>query len=272
MRKMSALRNCYFVRNHRLTRHVLFYLSIGLLLLFTPYTTCQAEVLYQNVETGYEVRIEDDASLLSYDEISALADTMKPVTEYGNVAFKSVASNASDTSTFAQSFYKSNFGTDSGTVFVIDMDNRNIWIFSDGTVYRTITKSYANTITDNVYRYASDARYFDCANEAFQQIYTLLEGGRVMQPMKYISNALLAVIIALLLNFAWICYFSRLKSPTSKEVLRSLESHFTHGEPTAVFTHETKIYDPVSDSSSSSGSSSSSSGSSSSGGGGGHSF
>lgn len=254
--------------------HIFALFVLCLSLFFTQKITCQAETLYQNAETGYRVLIEDDAALLSHEEIAALAETMEPITEYGNVAFKSVSSNSMDTASFAKTFYKNNFGTDSGTVFVIDMDNRNIWIFSDGAVYRTISKSYANTITDNVYRYASDARYFDCVNEAFAQINTLLEGGRVMQPMKYISNALLAVIIALLLNFAWICYFSRLKSPTSKEVLRSLESHFTHGEPTAVFTHETKIYDPVSDSSSSgsSGGGGGGGGSSSSGGGGGHSF
>lgn len=42
-----------------------------------------------------------------------------------------------------------------GTVFAIDMDNRNIWIHSDGAVYQVVTKGYADTVTDNVYRYAS---------------------------------------------------------------------------------------------------------------------
>lgn len=269
MRKNLLQLNFKAVKLCWITASLLFCLS----LFWMQEITCRAETFYENAETGYQVVIEDDAALLSREEITALAETMKPITEYGNVAFKSVSDNSLDTSSFAKYFYKNYFGTDSGTVFVIDMDNRNIWIFSDGTVYRTITKSYANTITDNVYRYASDARYFDCANDAFGQIHTLLEGGKVMQPMKYISNALLAVIIALLLNFAWICYFSRLKSPTSKEIMRSLESHFTHGDPTAVFTHETKVYDPVSDSSSSGSSGGGGGGgSSSSGGGGGHSF
>lgn len=271
MRRKFIVWNGYSISFYQIFTFVLLCLS----LFFTQEITCQAETLYRNAETGYRVLIEDDAALLSHEEITSLAETMEPITEYGNVAFKSISSNSMDTASFAKNFYKNNFGTDSGTIFVIDMDNRNIWIFSDGAVYRTITKSYANTVTDNVYRYASDARYFDCASEAFRQINTLLAGGRVMQPMKYISNALLAVIIALLLNFAWICYFSKLKTPTSREILRSLESHFTHGEPTAVFTHETKIYDPVSDSSrssSSGGGGGGGGGRSSSGGGGGHSF
>ncbi len=237
--------------------------------------SCRAEVLYQNPETNFQVLIEDDAELLSHSEITALTETMKPITEYGNVAFKSVSCNSMDTDDFARSFYKGKFGKSSGTVFVIDMDNRNIWIFSDGKVYRTITKSYANTITDNVYRKASAAQYFACANEAFTQINTLLEGSHIMQPMKYISNALLAVILALLINFTYICFFSRLKQPTSKEIFKALDSHFEYSTPTATLTHQTRTYSPQSSDSggsSSRGGSSGGGGGSSSGGGGGHSF
>lgn len=84
---------------------------------------------------------------------------------------------------------------------MIDMDNRNIWIHSNGAIYRTITKSYADTITDNVYTYASAQDYYGCASEAYTQMATLLAGRRIAQPMKYISNALLALIIALLINY-----------------------------------------------------------------------
>ena len=252
----------------------LFAIAACFIMFLSQELSCQAEVLYQNPETDYEVFIEDDAELLTDEEIAALAETKKPITENGNVGFKSVSYNNQDTNTFAKQFYREIFGKKSGILFVIDMDNRNVYIFSDGAVYRTITRSYANTITDNVYRYASSEQYFDCANEAFIQANTLLEGGRVMQPMKYISNALLAVIIALLLNFAWVCYFSKLKNPSTKDIMRSLDSHFEHTTPTAVMTHETKTYDPQDSGSSSGGSSGGGGGggSSSSGGGGGHSF
>ena len=56
-----------------------------------------------------------------------------------------------------QSLYREKYGSESGTIFVIDMDNRNIWIHSNGAINRTINKAYAETITDNVYTYASDA-------------------------------------------------------------------------------------------------------------------
>ena len=164
------------------------------------------------------------------------------------------------------------FGTDSGTLFVIDMDQRNIWIHSDGAVYEVITTAYANTITDNVYRYASKGDYYGCASEAFRQIHELLRGRRIAQPMKYISNALLALILALLVNYGLVIGFTRLRKPKKEEILASIHRRFDYRNLHAVYTHQTKIYDPVSGGSSGGGSSSGGGGGSSSGGGGGHSF
>lgn len=245
-------------------------------MLFTTDFHCHAQTFYTNPDTNYRTVIEDDAGLLSDEEITRLAAVMEGITEYGNVAFKTISSNSTGTKSYAESFYKEKFGTASGTLFLIDMDNRQIWIQSDGAVYKVITKSYANTITDNVYREASKGDYFACANEAFTQIQTLLRGRHIMQPMKYISNALLAMILALLINFCYICIFSRLKKPKEEEIMKKIHKQFHATPPTATYTHQTKTYSPVSSGSDSGGSSSSSGsgggGGSSSGGGGGHSF
>lgn len=221
--------------------------------------------------SGYRVVIEDDADLLTDAEEASLAEVMEGVTTYGNVAFKSITSNNTTSEAYAKSYYKNKFGTSSGTVFLIDMDNRNLWIFSDGAVYRVITKGYAETITDNVYRKASAEDYYDCAAEAFRQMNTLLEGDRIAQPMKYVSNAFLAVIAALLINFGVVTFFTGIRRTTDKELMSKAEKRFAITKPVPTFLHETKVYDPVSDSSGSSGSSGGGGGSSS-GGGGGHSF
>lgn len=238
--------------------------------------TPSRQPVYTNPDTGYSVVVEDDAGLLTEEERSELAEAMQRVTAYGNAAFKTVTENGSTTESFARSYYRELFGTESGTLFLIDMDNRNIWIFSDGAIYKTVTSSYADTVTDNVYRYASSGDYYTCGAKAFEQIYDLLEGNRIAQPMKYISNALLAVILSLLINFGLVRYFSKLKNPGEGEILKSIEKKFTYTEPVATYTHTSKRYDPVSSSSggSSGGGSSgrSSGGGSSSGGGGGHSF
>ncbi|MBD5489390.1 MAG: TPM domain-containing protein [Lachnospiraceae bacterium] len=231
--------------------------------------------VYVNAETSYRAIIEDDAQLLNDEEEQELATLMQEITSYGNVAFKTIDYNDRGTESYARKYYRERFGTASGTLFLIDMDNRNIWIHSDGAVYKVITESYADTITDNVYRYASDGDYYDCAAHTYDQILTLLKGQKIAQPMKYISNGLLAVILALLLNYGLVSFFARIKKPGRREILRSGRNHFNYTQPKAFFVRESRTYNPVSsDSSGSSGSSSGGGGSSSgsSGGGGGHSF
>ena len=231
--------------------------------------------VYTNSETGYSVIIEDDASLLSNDEKKQLAETMKDITPYGDVAFKSIDYNPYSTETYIERYYNSIFGTGSGTVFLIDMDNRNIWIYSDGSIYSTITTAYANVITDNVYTYASDKDYFTCANKAFIQEAALLHGRRISQPMKYISNALLAIVIAILINYFIVRQTSRVRKASDNEIVNGVFANNAFNNVSVNFIRQTRTYSPRS--SSSSGSSGGHSGGGGgggghSGGGGGHSF
>ena len=231
--------------------------------------------VYTNSETGYSVIIEDDASLLSNDEKIQLAETMKDITPYGDVAFKSIDYNPYSTETYIERYYNSIFGTGSGTVFLIDMDNRNIWIYSDGSIYSTITTAYANVITDNVYTYASDKDYFTCANKAFIQEAALLQGRRISQPMKYISNSLLAIAIAILINYFIVRQTSRVRKASDNEIVNGVFANNAFNNVSVNFIRQTRTYSPRS--SSSSGSSGGHSGGGGgggghSGGGGGHSF
>ncbi len=230
----------------------------------------------RNPDTGFRVLVEDDAELLTEEERRELAASMEKITAYGNAAFKSVSENGLSAERYARNYYMDRFGTESGTLFLIDMDNRKIWIHSDGAVYKVITEANANTVADNVYRLASSEAYHECAEEAFREIYALLEGEKIARPMKYISNALLAMILALLLNFGLVVCFTRLRKPGEAAILNSIHRKFSHTTPNVVHTHQTKVYDPVSSGGGSSGGSGGgsggSSGGSSSGGGGGHSF
>ena len=217
-------------------------------------------------DSGYGIYIEDDADLLSDSEEAALYYHMEPITAYGNVAFKSISANSSSTASYAKNYYYSMFGSDSGTVFLIDMDNREIYIYSNGAIYKRITKSYANTITDNVYTYASKGDYLTCASKAFDQIATLLDGGRIAQPMKYITNALIAIILAFIINFIIIKVYSRRTKTKNKDILLNIFSKCEIDNANEVFTHHTKVYGPPSSSGGSRGG-----GGGGSGGGGGHS-
>lgn len=247
-------------------------------LLLNGSINCKAETkTYTNKSTGYQVIVEDDANLLTDEEETTLGKEMAPITTYGSVAFKSIDYNPYySTEDYIRSYYRDTFGSTSATVFLIDMDNRNIWIHSNGTIYETITKSYANTITDNVYKYASDGDYYTCAFTAFGQINTLLEGRKIAQPMKYISNAFLAVIIALLLNYFLVRSFSRAKRPSKTDFLGKVFTQCNIANPNVRFIRQSRVYSPPSSSgsggSSGGGGGSSSGGGGGGGGGGGHSF
>lgn len=266
-KKNIGMRNQMEKWKNEFTRYV-----ITTLLVFAMFVmhgiTVSAQVMYQN-GNGYEVVIEDDMNLLSLEEIRMLQRDMEPITEYGNVAFKSVASSMS-TDRFAENYYDSLWGHESGTVFVIDMNNRKIYIYSKGTVYRTITKSYANTITDNVYTYASSKDYYTCAAKAYEQMYTLLEGGRIAQPMKYLSNAFLAIVISFVLLYFVVKVVSAAKKPSESELLKGLMVAQSLDNIDTEFVKETKTYSPQS--SDGGGGSGGGGGGGSSGGGGGHSF
>ena len=157
-------------------------------------------------EGNEQVIIDDGRNLLNDEEEKALEEKMLELTPYGDVAFVSVY-QFGDTGKYAQRTYYSFFGTDSGLLFVIDVGQHNIWIYADGEIYRTITKANANTITDNVYHYASEGNYFECAYEAFDQALTLLKGSRIAQPMKYISNALIALVIAVIVDLFYLAFW-----------------------------------------------------------------
>lgn len=161
----------------------------------------EADIRYTDSRSGYEVCIQDGADLLSPEEEKELLAVMKPITRYGNVMFLSTERPVEDTAAYAQDYYHEIFGVESGTLLLFDMDNRVIHIFSDGRVYRTVTKQYALTITDNIYRYATNGNFFKAAQEAFRQEFDLLEKGRILQPMKILCSLLIAVVLSLLVSF-----------------------------------------------------------------------
>ena len=254
-------------RNH--LSWIIFVLCMGITTVLCMSKNVRAEVVYQN-NNGYQVVIDDKADLLTAEEENSLKGQMQLITEYGNVAFCSIDDNSYSADYYAENYFYSLWGYDSGTVFLIDMDNRMIYIYSDGAIYRRITKSYANTITDNVYTYATDGNYYACASKVYEQIYTLLEGGRIAQPMKYISNAFLAMIISFIILYFCVHSFSKAKKPTESQLLEGILLARVMRNPSVKFTHESKTYSPQSSGSSSSGGGGGGDGGG--GGGGGHSF
>ncbi len=166
-----------------------------------------------------EVYIYDSLGLLSTEETTQLWQIMHRLSEYGNVAFVTTKVTRGTTDYYASSLYDSMFGTESGIIFIIDMGQRVVYIETDGYIGDYITRGKARVIADNVWTYARDFEYYTCAAKAFEQAEKVITGGYIPQPMVYASNAVLAVIVGLVLNFLLLRALNRKKEMTSVKEL-----------------------------------------------------
>ncbi len=234
------------------------------------------EPAWENPDTGYEVYLEDGAGLLTPAEEDTLLETMKEITDYAGAAFVTTNTNYDTAQAFAESRFRTWYRDSSAVLFLIDMSNRKIYIFSDGAAYQSVSKTRSRVITDNVYSYASQADYLGCANEAFSQMRTLLEGGRIAQPMKYISNALIALLLSLLLCYILVLRTAANSRATKQEIIGAAAWTCTMASVSNHLKSSHRTYSPRSSSSSGGGGGggghSGGGGGFSSGGGGGHSF
>lgn len=226
----------------RILRPAALMVFAALIFFFAAQNVYAYDKTYTDPDTGYEAVIEDQAGLFTEGEMAQIIEAMGEVTAYGNAVCLTADENFYSASYLAQEYYEECFGYESGTIFLIDMDNREICIYSCGTVYKTITSSKADTITDNVYKLASDEEYADCAIKAFGQMATLLSGGKIAQPMKYIGNALMAILIALLINFIIIYTTARMNK--KQNVVDGAKASVLYTKAKPVFIGQTRIYSP----------------------------
>ena len=199
---------------------------------------------------NYDLIIDDMANLLSDADKIKLQDEMSGLLEYGNIAFVSSDNLYGSVESKASSYYYKNFGEESGTVFYIDMETRYIYIYSDGSNSKFITDMKATTITDNVYRYASNKDYYGCASSAFSQIKTVLEGGKIAEPLRYICSLVLALISSFIISFIYAYSSSKMKKATVNELMKSADVKLVINNFNARKTGEDRVYSPQSDSSS----------------------
>lgn len=231
-------------------------------------STCTwAAITDSNSATSYGYYLEDAADFLTDSQEQSLIELLEQITEYCNVVFATSTDHSySSSEQFAVSTFESVFYNNSnGVSFVIDRDLNQIYLISEGAIRKTISNGRCNSITDNTYIYATSDYgydYYTCAYETFSQVLTLLQGGKIAQPMKHICNLLLAIVLAMLINYFITSGYARAKKPSTTEVLEGLFTKVEISHPSAKFTHQTKKYDPPS---------SSSSGGGGGGGGGGHS-
>ncbi len=225
------------------------------------------EYKYVNKKTGYVAVINDAANLLNDDLKEELLKEMIPLTEYGHIIFGSLNYNYLSTENYAKNYYHEHYKNDSGSIFLIDMFNREIYLFSDGNNYKVINSKKAYSITDNAYMYASNKNYFGCAKSVFRQMKTLLDGGKILEPMKYASNIFISLVISFFLSFLFVLSQTKIRKASTKEIAAKCDIQFEMSQVDPKKNGTRKQYSPIIDSSGSSGGSSYGGSSHSSGGG-----
>lgn len=194
-------------------KHLSFILTLFILLisLLMPMTVFAAD----GNDGEYQVIIEDAADLFTDAEEAALKKQLEGILPYGSAAIITNEEYNSDAAALAEQRFRELFLNHSATLLMIDMYNRRIQIFSDGAIYRNISRAKANEITDNIYTYATQGDYYTAASKTFEQIETILGGGRIVTPMKYATNAAFAIGIVLLINFIIITAQRKKKNVTT---------------------------------------------------------
>lgn len=230
--------------------------------------------------------IYDEADILSDSQEKQLIDAMYPISDYSHVILTTISVNGygySETSNryekeYASAVYDSfikmnRLNNKDCIIFIIDMDTRWLYLYREGSseFKNTLSEGKCDSITDNVYSYASNSDYYNCSKKVFEQVLDIMEGKRIAQPMKVACNLLIGMSISFLVTYLIASSKSKVHSPSNEEALKYAVSSFRHSEITDVLTNVTKTYCPRS-SGSSGGGRSHGGGGHSHGGGGGHRF
>ena len=111
----------------------------------------------------------------------------------------------------------------------------------------------AYTITDNSYHYASNEDYYTCAKVTFQQMYSVLEGDKIAEPLRYFTSAIISLITSVFICFIYAYLSSRKKKTSINKLAKNTDSKFVLNNFHAAVTGQRRVYNPPSSSSSSSG-------------------
>ena len=220
------------------------------------------ERVYKNSDTGYEAYVDDPEYLLTASQMDEVLDSMKDLTDEGNVVFVTANLKAGAAERYAENYFQDRYGTEApGLIFLIDMGDRLLLLQAHNGLDSKITGSKANSIVDNVYTYAGDGDYAKCAISVYEQCDDVLAGLRIAEPFKYISNIFIAIIVAFLLGFMILGIMTSTPAASNKEIIKGLFSQLGISNRNANLINVSKRYSPQSSGSSGGGSSHSSGGS-----------
>ena len=177
-------------------------LIICLLIVLCLFSCASAEKIYQNPSTGYCAYYDDAANLVDDDaQRNEIQSMLTKLTDFCHASFVTDSGVTGKTVSRKGKEALAVSGHP-GAVFLIDMENRTLWIEKTDTLNDLLSTADCDDITDNVFRYARTGEYGRAAKEALTQMYTVMNGQRIARPMKVICAALLAIMLSVLIVYA----------------------------------------------------------------------
>ena len=219
----------------------------------TTTTGTSSTIQIKEVEgTSYKLFIDDKQDLLTSSEEELLFSDMEKLAPYGNVGFLSLSSTSGSETSIATNYYVANFGQTNGILFMINMGSRKLTIraFSTEAGVDLISSNKVDSILANVYRYATNKEYYTCAKNVFNQVYTVISGKAIFEPMKIASNAILAFAISSFILYIYVLGSSSIKKASNKEVMDGINRNVNIGDIIIRPNGTRSVYSPQSDSSS----------------------
>lgn len=110
-------------------------------------------------------KVVDDADLLSYDEeqeIQSMLDEFAEESGWTLFAVTTDDANGMTSEEYADDYVDQNAFEENGVCFLIDMDNREIYMSTTGSAIRILTDHRIDSIMDDSYEYAGDGEYVKC--------------------------------------------------------------------------------------------------------------
>lgn len=192
------------------------------------------QVRYTNPDTGYSVTIEDDCNLLSDEEEIELVNVMKELTAYGCVGFKSLIQNQYLGVDYGKMYMEEMFiSVPNATLIVYDVVHDEVQIARKGSFKRFISGNDVNSILDNVSDSLKEKNYYVASIKIYEQELALIHGEKIAEPMKYVCNALLALICGIFINYLI------LKKVTTKEPVANID--IIHGAYSKIDLKDYKV-------------------------------
>lgn len=112
-----------------------------------------------------EKSVVDQADLLSAEEEQLLSQKTEELSETWKQDFVVVTTSDAEGKTseeYADDYYDNNGYQENGVLYLIDMDNRSVWISTSGAMIRFLTDQRIERVIDEGYEQLKSGEYADC--------------------------------------------------------------------------------------------------------------